>query len=375
MSELKLVRYCPECGSVGEVGHGFINCCPDGNRAVCVPEIVAKQAAAGFAPTPPSNADSGVSELVKACELLMQQYDAETEFTMGGALTNEPFLRIRAALAAAALQRAKETIEARASEWDKLAKSPGRSYAASYAGELRMIARSIDAIPTNQAALDAITKPLEERIAELEKRKDGAYLERNQVVSALSKCFPAGRAKTAIEGWSEDWHGCVYIDLPTGQVSWHFHDSQAYLFDHLTEYCGTWDRHDTPEKYRRLAALAQSPQQQQVDKGESVQYLLGGARFKLSFQQAECEHCGEELDEYVVKPLDQYKAELEGEWVALVPAANDQHLKFNSPTAEAAARDMQKRAAEVVRELLGGRAGDSLAADILALPLNQQGKD
>ena len=86
-------------------------------------------------------------------------------------------------------------------------------------------------------------------------RKDAAYEERNKVVAALAKLFPSGVAKTAIEGWSEDWHGCVYIDLPTGQVSWHFHDSQAYLFDGLPSYPGTWDGHDTPEKYRRLAAL------------------------------------------------------------------------------------------------------------------------
>jgi len=93
-------------------------------------------------------------------------------------------------------------------------------------------------------------------LAEMEARKDGAYLERNQVVAALAKCFPSGVARTAIEGWSEDWHGCVYIDLPTGQASWHFHDSQAYLFAGLPPYTKPWDGHDTPTKYERLAALA-----------------------------------------------------------------------------------------------------------------------
>lgn len=62
----------------------------------------------------------------------------------------------------------------------------------------------------------------------------------------------AGTARTAIDGWSEDWHGCVYVDLPAGQVSWHYHDSQAHLFAHLPPYCGEWDGHDTPEKYRRV---------------------------------------------------------------------------------------------------------------------------
>jgi hypothetical protein len=94
----------------------------------------------------------------------------------------------------------------------------------------------------------------------MEARKDAAYRERNQVVAGLAMLavrlgYKAGRAKTAIEGWSEDWHGCVYIDLPTGQVSWHFHDSQASFFDFLPPYEGKWDGHDTEEKYGRLAAM------------------------------------------------------------------------------------------------------------------------
>lgn len=89
----------------------------------------------------------------------------------------------------------------------------------------------------------------------LRERKDLAYLERNRVVAALAKCFPSGIARTAIEGWSDDWHGCVFIDLPTGQASWHFHDSHAELFAGLPPYKGSWDGHDTDEKYRRLAAL------------------------------------------------------------------------------------------------------------------------
>lgn len=103
---------------------------------------------------------------------------------------------------------------------------------------------------------DPIMRDLCSELRSMRDRKDGAYLERNQVVAALAKCFPSGTARTAIEGWSDDWHGCVYIDLPTGQVSWHYHDSQAHLFADLPPYAGKWDGHDTPEKYRRLAALS-----------------------------------------------------------------------------------------------------------------------
>jgi hypothetical protein len=81
--------------------------------------------------------------------------------------------------------------------------------------------------------------------------------------------FPAGKKETAIEGWSEDWHGCVYIDLPTGQASWHYHDSQAHLFDHLPEYQGEWDGHTTGEKYERLAGYQATAQADRVKELEA----------------------------------------------------------------------------------------------------------
>ena len=89
---------------------------------------------------------------------------------------------------------------------------------------------------------------------------DAVYLERNQVVAGLAALavklgYPAGIAQTSIEGWDEAWNGCVYIDLPTGQISWHYHESQSNLFDFLPKYVGSWDGHDTPEKYRRVLAL------------------------------------------------------------------------------------------------------------------------
>jgi hypothetical protein len=93
----------------------------------------------------------------------------------------------------------------------------------------------------------------------METRKDDAYAERNRCVALVARMavamgLPVALTKTAIEGWSEDWHGCIYIGLPTGQVSWHFHDSQAHLFDGLPQCAETWDGHDTPEKYRRVDA-------------------------------------------------------------------------------------------------------------------------
>jgi hypothetical protein len=104
-------------------------------------------------------------------------------------------------------------------------------------------------------AADAI-EALRAQVEEMNNQKDDAYEERNQVVAALARLFPSGLARTNIPGWSADWHGCVYIDLPTGQVSWHYHDSHSAFFAGLPPYAGSWDGHDTPQKYRRLAALS-----------------------------------------------------------------------------------------------------------------------
>lgn len=92
-------------------------------------------------------------------------------------------------------------------------------------------------------------------VEEMRARKDAAYEERNRLVAALAAVFPAGTKKTDIPGWDAEWHGCVYIDLPTGQVSWHYHDSQSHLFAHLSPYDGEWDGHTTDEKYRRVTGL------------------------------------------------------------------------------------------------------------------------
>ena len=105
------------------------------------------------------------------------------------------------------------------------------------------------------ADLQAELERVRGELAKMRERKDGAYLERNRVVAALASCFPSGISRTAIEGWHDDWHGCVYIDLPTGQVSWHYHDSHAHLFAHLPPYTKQWDGHTTEEKYERVALL------------------------------------------------------------------------------------------------------------------------
>lgn len=127
----------------------------------------------------------------------------------------------------------------------------------------------------------------EQERVDYKQRKDDAYRERNQVVAALAKLFPSGIAKTAIDGWDAEWHGCVYIDLPTGQVSWHYHDSQGDLFAGLPPYSKPWDGHDTAEKYRRLSLLQSSEQEAGRMRGILQAILNADERGQgLPFQEA-----------------------------------------------------------------------------------------
>ena len=82
-----------------------------------------------------------------------------------------------------------------------------------------------------------------------------AYHERNQLAALLARLYPSGIKRTEIEGWDPEWHGCVYIDLPTGQCSFHYHGSEHELFADLPPYAGEWDGHSTAEKYRRIRTL------------------------------------------------------------------------------------------------------------------------
>ena len=103
-----------------------------------------------------------------------------------------------------------------------------------------------------------------EAAAEIERLRaanDGAYAERNRLVAYIASMFPSGIKRTTISGWDEAWHGCVYIDLPTGQASWHYHDREAHLFATLPPYQGEWDGHSTEEKYARIARAALAEQE------------------------------------------------------------------------------------------------------------------
>lgn len=130
----------------------------------------------------------------------------------------------------------------------------------------------VDKITTHEAGKEGENN---DALKDMEARKDAAYEERNRVVAALAwMCvwagWKVGTARTAIEGWSEDWHGCVYIDFPHGQASWHYHDSHAHLFRELPAYRGSWDGHTTLEKYERVAYLSEVLASQRVPSAPQV---------------------------------------------------------------------------------------------------------
>lgn len=89
------------------------------------------------------------------------------------------------------------------------------------------------------------------------------YQERNRVVAVLAKLAQGQGMKAWLDRQQgndvdEGWAWVVYIELPTGQVSWHIHDSELPWFGFLPRQNEpghpSWDGHTTEEKYARCLA-------------------------------------------------------------------------------------------------------------------------
>lgn len=82
---------------------------------------------------------------------------------------------------------------------------------------------------------------------------DGSiYTERARLIAHLAAIYPAimtHDADQAAPGWP-----VIYLELPTGQVSWHLHPDDLVLFGHVPAGTVAWDGHTTDDKYRRLEA-------------------------------------------------------------------------------------------------------------------------
>jgi hypothetical protein len=145
----------------------------------------------------------------------------------------------------------------------------------------------------------SLLRAREKELLEAETAKNEAYHERNQVVAALTKLYPAG---IKVDPRDEEWP-VVLIDLPTGQVSWHFHASELDLVAHLGAYPGEWDGHDTGQKYARLASLAALLEPAPQPDGDDV-WPNGQPRISV-----ECPGCEAQLD---------LKQNREGKWAVRI---------------------------------------------------------
>lgn len=111
------------------------------------------------------------------------------------------------------------------------------------------------------AEIDVEINRLSARVRELVEQKDGAYRERDMCVAGLAALavrlgWSAWRGKHVGEPWDHDWRNIIFINLPSGQVSWHIHDSELEMFAFLPEILEReWDGHTTAQKYERVVFL------------------------------------------------------------------------------------------------------------------------
>lgn len=184
------------------------------------------------------------------------------------------------------LEKAREALKAGILAWD------------SSFGERRTYA-----LLKMQAAFDALDCEALERagaadMAEGERAPslDAVYEERNRVVAALARAGQLLGWRVGIRAhepdpdpsWDDDWKNVVLIDLPAGQVSWHYHDSGRPLFVGLPAYTGSWDGHDTAEKYRRCAAFYRAPAAA-PSPGPALQELISAPGFAEGVDRARVE--------------------------------------------------------------------------------------
>lgn len=81
---------------------------------------------------------------------------------------------------------------------------------------------------------------------------EAVYRERHHLVAHLAVIYPSVMMLNA-DPKEPDWP-VLFIDLPTGQVSWHIAPADMDLFRHVPVGNAEWDGHDVVEKYNRLDA-------------------------------------------------------------------------------------------------------------------------
>lgn len=118
------------------------------------------------------------------------------------------------------------------------------------------IARTLSTEGTRERPLDVIAGFVQKA---LEDHTDQVYLERAKLLAMVTRFaawfqVPCGFGEHSLEdaSWDPAWRTIVYVDLPSGQISFHIHERDRALFKHLKPYAGAWDGHSTDTKWCRV---------------------------------------------------------------------------------------------------------------------------
>ena len=99
---------------------------------------------------------------------------------------------------------------------------------------------------------------------EYESKPDEAYLDRNLCVQVMTRMAQKLGYNVGVKE-NGDWP-ILYIDLPTGQVSWHI--SKTDIAGIFPEYLKGWDGHDVEIKRMRLIEFIKSEQNRERKESE-----------------------------------------------------------------------------------------------------------
>ena len=86
-------------------------------------------------------------------------------------------------------------------------------------------------------------------VVRTESTPDEAYLDRNLAVQVLAVLAKQNGYQTGIRNREDEWP-ILYVDLPSGQVSWHI--SKNEIAASFPDYPVEWDGHDLEKKRDRL---------------------------------------------------------------------------------------------------------------------------
>ncbi len=84
---------------------------------------------------------------------------------------------------------------------------------------------------------------------------EDVYIERDKLLSLVAILAKEQGYNVGIgidENMPDIWKHVVYIDLPTGQLSWHILLEELPWFENISDYDKEWDGHNSQEKYKRL---------------------------------------------------------------------------------------------------------------------------